>query len=673
MAIAGPEPAIAAHRAAAAAAAAAHDHEQAASHLRGTLALLADGDHVERAPVLLELGEQELLAADLVRARQAFRGAGDAARACGDAGILARAALGFAGGDVGFGFELDTDDASTEVLLREGLDALGDNEPRLALRMIFRLAYSLAFTRDDEVMPALVRRAEELERRLGDAESRVLARFTGLIAISARSTDPLSVFDHFEEALELSEMAEDCGREDLLFRTVQLSAMAYYSLRRIPECEAAIERAAEIAARLGSPRFTWEIDVYRGQRLIDRGDRQAGEALVRRGGAIVRRLRPDIQVAVELSNLSFTEWMYDGETATMRAVGEAIEAVSSRGLTSAMATVAAAINGDLETARRRMWALLGDDLEPLRGLDLHVPVVLCFLALTATLAGDRAAGSRLRPLLEPLRPYLIGVAPQVGLGILPEWHIGRLELLAGRPEAAVGELRETVAQADELDLSVWTAWARVDLATALHRRGGRGDPEEALAALGEGESIAERDGIAWVTDRAAVARAELEGRPPPAPTPSAERSRPIRALAARTGRRTLAATVRGLDDEALERRFAEPRRQRALLRAMARGFQPAQAGGFRGTIAYELEPLAIEAPHDAPWRWAIEVDSRAGHARLLEPAPLDAAVTIHFGLAEWVRVVAGVQDGLTAMVAGRCSVEGDVVLAVRQEAMFGGR
>ena len=118
--------------------------------------------------------------------------------------------------------------------------------------------------------------------------------------------------------------------------------------------------------------------------------------------------------------------------------------------------------------------------------------------------------------------------------------------------------------------------------------------------------------------------------------------------------------VRGLEDEALERRFAEPRRQRALLRAMARGFQPAHAGGFRGVIAYELEPFAIEAPPDAPWRWAIEVDSAAGRARLLEPAPLDAAVTIHFGLAEWVRVIAGVQNALTRMVAGRCSVEGDV-------------
>ena len=88
-------------------------------------------------------------------------------------------------------------------------------------------------------------------------------------------------------------------------------------------------------------------------------------------------------------------------------------------------------------------------------------------------------------------------------------------------------------------------------------------------------------------------------------------------------------------------------------------------------IAYELEPYAIEAPPEAPWRWAIEVDSKAGRARLVEPAPLEAAVTIHAGLAEWVRVSAGVQDAITVMFGGHFSVEGDVVLAARLEAMFG--
>jgi putative sterol carrier protein len=36
-----------------------------------------------------------------------------------------------------------------------------------------------------------------------------------------------------------------------------------------------------------------------------------------------------------------------------------------------------------------------------------------------------------------------------------------------------------------------------------------------------------------------------------------------------------------------------------------------------------------------------------------------------------VRVSAGVENAITAMAAGRFSVEGDVILASRLEAMFG--
>jgi hypothetical protein len=243
-----------------------------------------------------------------------------------------------------------------------------------------------------------------------------------------------------------------------------------------------------------------------------------------------------------------------------------------------------------------------------------------------------------------------------------------LELLFDRPDAAVEELRGAVARADDLGLLWANAWMRVDLAIALHRSG---RSEQAGVTLGEAEEIAARHGVGWATKRAAVARAEIEGREPPRARRAVERPRPIRALAARGGRRALAATVRDLDDAEIERRYANPRRQRALLRAMARGFQPAQAAGFSGAIAYELQPFAIDPPPDAPWRWAIEVDAAAGRAHLVEPAPLDPAVTIHFGLADWVRVVAGMENPLSVMVTGRCSVEGDVTVAARQEAMFG--
>lgn len=671
VAVAGPERAIAAYQAAALAAAEGHDHEQAAGQLRSALALLPESDLTARAPLLLELGEQELLAADLPRAREAFRAAGDAARATGDTHALARAALGFAGGDIGFGSDPGVDDPSTVVLLREGLDALGDGEPRLALRMTFRLCNALVVTEDEGALCALARRAQELDRRLSDVESEVLARLTGQFAALSRSPDPLRVFDLVGEFLELGERAERCGREDLLLRALEWSIFARYARGQMAECEQAIEHAAEIAERLGSPRFSWEIDANRAFRLMDLGDRAGAETLLHRAGATLRRLRPDLHVALELGGLLAIQWVYDGETATARRAMEAMQAAIPMGFMSALTTAFAAFDGDLETTRRRLASLLAEDLEELRRPDLFVPAALCMLALAATLSGDRAAGERLRPLFEPLRPYVVCPGLLIYFGNIAEWHIGRLEMLAGAFDAAVGELRAAVARADALELAWLRGWVRVDLALGLHRRGNPCDREEARAVLAEGEQIAERHAMRWVQKQAAIARAELDGRPQPAPAPASEHTRPLRALAARTGRRALAAMVRGQEDEGLERRFSDPRRQRALLRAAARGFQPARSGGFCGVIAYELEPYAIAPPPEAPWRWAIEVNSKAGHAWLVEPAPLEAAVTIHAGLAEWVRVSAGVQDAVTAMTVGRFRIEGDVIVAARLEAMFG--
>lgn len=671
--LAGPDPAIAAHRAAAAIAADSHDHEGAAVHLRQVLSLLPATDLSVRGPTLLELGEQELLSADLVQARESFQDAIEVARTTGDAGTLARAALGFAGGDIGFGLESGMDDPAAVAQLQEGLEALGEDEPRLALRITFRLAYMLVYSDDDEVLVSLRRRAEELERRLGDAEARVLSGLTTLATQSARRRNPTdidSMFGEMESSLGLLELAERCGRDDLLFRVVQWAAAVHYTMGRLPECDQAIERAAEIAARLGSPRFVWEVAFNRSMRLFDRGERNEAEAQLRRAGAGVRRLRPDLHVFAELTLATVASWIYGGETAMSRLVFEAIEPEFPGGAMSLGLMSMAAPDGNVEGTRGALRTELDRDLEGLRRPDLHRPVGLCWLAHAAIQAQDRESGERLRPLLEPLRSRLGAAIPAIGFGQLPEWCIGGLELLAGHLEAAVTELRGAVARADELELVWMSAWSRADLAKALHRSG---ETEQALGVLGEAEAIAVRHGIGWAAKLAEGVRAEIEGREAPPSQRSAERKRSVRALASRGGRRALATMARGLDDEDLERRFAEPRRQRALMRAMARSFQPAQAGGFSGTVVYELEPYAIEPPSDAPWRWAIEIDSKSGRARLLEPAPLDPAVTIRFGLADWVRVIAGIENPLAVMVTGRCSVEGDVSVAARQEAMFGAR
>lgn len=672
--VAGPEIAIAAHLEAGRGAAEAHDSEQAAAHLRRALALIPESDLVARAAALLELGEQLLLSADRVAARDAFRAAADAARATGDDGTLARAALGFAGGDIGFGWEAGLDDVSPP-LLREGLAAIGDSDPRMAQRMTFRLAYLQVFSDEDAELAALAERSAELGDLMGDDEAKLIARFTRLMSRYNHSPDGLPcaglISELLNEALEMTELARRAGRDDLLLRTLGWLAFAEYSHGHIARCDRALAEAREIAERIGSPRFMWEVDIAAGQRLLDSGDRAGGEALIRRAGSVLRRLSPDLHVIVEMSLLALSESIYGGNPTPMRIGYEAVEKVFAKSYALAATTWLTALDGDHETARRRLTSLLADDGERLRRPDVQVPFTVALLALTATVVGDREAGNRLRPMLESLRPYLIVVAPMICFPFLGGWVIGRLELLAGNAELAVRELHEAVEQADAYGLIWPRSWPRVDLALALHRRGDPGDAERADATLREAEELAECFGIAEVSGHAAAARAELEGREPPARDRASQRLRPLRALTTRTGRRTLAAMVGSLDDAALERRFAEPGRQRALLRAMARGFQPAQADDFQGLVAYELEPHAIDPPPGAPWRWALALDAPAGQARLIEPAPLDAVTTIRIGLADWVRATAGLKNPIHAMVAGRCSIEGDVLLAMRFEAMFG--
>jgi class 3 adenylate cyclase/tetratricopeptide (TPR) repeat protein len=672
--VAGAKPAIAAYSAAATAAAAGHDHEQAASHLRSILSLLPEEVQADRAPVLLELGEQELLSGDLMRARGSYRAAIEAARATDDPVTLACAALGFAGGDVGFGWEAGADDPAAVEQLREGLKALGEREPLLALRMISRLAFLLLYSDDDEVLAELDRRAGILAQRIDGPEAKLLRRLTELGVRAARGSEvPPRIQAFNEEIRSLLRLAENCDREDLLFRVVQWSAVADYVSGGIRECEATVERAAEIAQRLGSPRFTWEVDMNRAMRLLDRGDQTGAAVLRRRAGSVARHLRPDIRLTAELVGAMLEEWYFEGETAVGPVVYEAMSKIVPGGFLAAALAGAKAIDGDHDGARRQLWAMIGDGdrLEGLRRPDIHMPATIVMLAYTASVIGDRKAGRFLRPFLEPMRSHLVLPVPGLGAGQLPEWHIGRLELLDERPEPAVEELRVAVARADELEMVWASAWVRVDLASALHRRGGPADPAEAESVLSAGEEVAGRYGIGWAIKCAAEARAEIEGRETARASRTGDRPRPLRTLATRGGRRALTAIVAGLDDEAVERRFAEPRRQRALMRAMAKGFQPSKAGGFAGTIAYELEPLTGAPAPGAPWRWALEVDSRRGRARLVEPAPLDAAVTVYFGLADWVRVMAGTLDPIAAMMNGRCNVAGDIRLAVRLEGMFG--
>ncbi len=133
-----------------------------------------------------------------------------------------------------------------------------------------------------------------------------------------------------------------------------------------------------------------------------------------------------------------------------------------------------------------------------------------------------------------------------------------------------------------------------------------------------------------------------------------------------TAMKVLGRLVDGAGDATVERRFGSAFAQRAIFAGMARSFEPEAAGGFQGSLVYELARPATDAE---AMMWTIEVAD--GHATARPGDSGDAALRLRFNLADFVRIAAGTLDPAVPLMADRASFEGDFALAARLPEMFG--
>jgi SCP-2 sterol transfer family len=144
----------------------------------------------------------------------------------------------------------------------------------------------------------------------------------------------------------------------------------------------------------------------------------------------------------------------------------------------------------------------------------------------------------------------------------------------------------------------------------------------------------------------------------------------IKSALRRRGLKQLSKMVADAGDAEIEERFQSRPVQRALFTAAAMTFVPEKAYGFQGTIGYELtsgpDPSGCVREPD---HWTVTIaGDKATARRGKASAP---AVLVRIGLADFVRVAAGLLNPVKAMLAGRIEVEGDVTVAGRLVEMFG--
>jgi tetratricopeptide (TPR) repeat protein len=266
------------------------------------------------------------------------------------------------------------------------------------------------------------------------------------------------------------------------------------------------------------------------------------------------------------------------------------------------------------------------------------------------------------------------MAATVGIGSV-YGPLGLAAVATGRLDEAERHFELAIAANAKNGWRPWVAETQVFYAALLVERGRDGDHQRALALIDDALATAGELGMATVIKDGRALRERLLGGSGHAGR-AGGRQRPLvtrrdRARAKLTARSRAAVaywTRHDLDDE-LVRRFGSDRAQRTLFTAMARSFQPAMAFGFSGDLVFELRPPDDELnPGAADW-WTVEVRGRRATAR--RGRSDHAAVTLHAGLADFVRIASGEIHPVQALVKSSIEVEGDLLLAARLLDMFG--
>jgi DNA-binding SARP family transcriptional activator len=226
---------------------------EAAGHLERALAALSDGDR-RRGELLARLGDARNRVGGRAAARAAFEEAARAAREAGDAGLLARAALG-AGG---LGVTIGPWDAGLASLLEEGIAGLGPGHDGLRARLLGRLAVELYYE-DRARADALSLAAVEAARACGDPAAVATALNARRVAIWD--------IDHARERLatatEMVAQAERAGDPELVLQGRNWRVLDLMELGRIDEARAEVDAFAAGADALALPHYRWWVPMWR--------------------------------------------------------------------------------------------------------------------------------------------------------------------------------------------------------------------------------------------------------------------------------------------------------------------------------------------------------------------------------------------------------------------------
>jgi tetratricopeptide (TPR) repeat protein len=471
--------------------------EEAAEHYRAALRTRQEAgapiDHV-RAELLLALGESEDRAGAETAARATFRAAADIARALGDAGLLGRAALGYAGR----WSVLGRVDEQRRELLEEALVELGEQDTPLRARLLARLALELYYGGDPTRRLELSGQALTLARLTGDPH-------TLAVCLDARHYAlwrPENVEERLQVAAELRRVAEATGDAELELEGAGWTVVDLLELGDVQGADIQIAAAGKLAEAMQRPLWLWWTALFRCARAqldgrFDEAERLAGEAL-----AIGQRGQG------ENATNAFAQAMYNirreqGRLAEIEgAVGHFVELYPAL---PAWRVARAMLHLELGRGAeaREGFELIAEPGFDALPRDANWLIAVTLLSEICAALGDASRAEQLYELLRPYANRNVVVGRAATCNGSASRLLGMLAATMGVHETAEGHFIEALAMHERMGTRPWTVRTQVAYAELLLSRRRRGDHGRASELLQAAGMTAGELGMAAVSARVA--------------------------------------------------------------------------------------------------------------------------------------------------------------------------
>ncbi len=497
-------------------------YEEAAVHYERALQALELGEQPDervRCALLLKLGEARGRAGGFERPMDTLRQAGELAERLGDAELLARVSLVFAGpGVTSYSMMLGEE---CLALLTRAIALLEDRDSALRARVMARQAALLTFLGDAQGMASRGRAAIEMARRVGDK---------GALAYVLNVT-PWAVWgpDNLEERLAVAEeeirLAGEIGDAQLAGEGHTWKACHLLEIGDIAgsDRETSIQdRFAETSRQAYS---RWLAAVSRGGRAVLEGRFEEAERLFQTGSESGRDLRTGLSAAgrgilLHEQQGRAAELLSDFSS---YATHHPLSTIWSVALTHIRATL-----GQTEEARRGLDSVAGNDFADIPRNSMYL-FIMSRLCEVVSFLGDSQRAAILYDLLLPYADRCaIGGRMTSCMGSVSR-PLGLLATLLSRYEDAEKHFERALEMNARIRARIWVAHTQHHYARMLVARDAPGDREKAAALAAEALATAREVGMkplaAKVVELQAAAgfgtEAAIELPPEPSPAPAA--------------------------------------------------------------------------------------------------------------------------------------------------------